>query len=300
MRNRDLKRVTVLAIAGVFVLTACAPDIEVESSRGALLAVPAVPAGWTAVAGAAKAASSCWVRTVAAGKQYVCAADLRGARIATAHGAFKAGTPPRTAAFLLTSFGTLCSSATPAGMSLAFCANLSFFSRSGSYSGTAFPYKTPESALPQCIGYETSNPAHAGYMRILSIWPDRGYLDIGPYDGNLAAQTGLEAYGSAPTIIGGVDPADPGPPDHLFLINSTSIARTMLAAADLDRSGSRETLMLFSGPATTAAGEAVLRSFGADRVMNVDGGSSYSLRLPGISCVGPCPTLPNVLVVSSP
>ena len=227
MNYRGVKKsLSVVAIAAVSAAPACAPDVEVESSRAAL---STQPTGWSTVPGAAKAATNCWSRTVAAGKQFVCAADLRRARIETAHGALKAGTPPRTAAFLLTPFGTLCNSTAPIGMSLAFCANLSFFSRSASYSSTAFPYKTPDSGVPLCIGFETTNPAHNGYMRILSVWPDRAYLDIGPYDGTLSAQIGLEAYGSAPTIIGGVDPADPRPTDHPFAINSASVARTMLA-----------------------------------------------------------------------
>lgn len=102
-----------------------------------------------------------------------------------------------------------------------------------------------------------------GQKLILELWPD--HADI-----SLLTQATLY-LSSAPDILGGLHEEARKSPDK-------PVGRTFVGVADADQDGRYESLLIFNTQsATQAAAAEVLRSFGAAKVMMLDGGGSTQL-----------------------
>lgn len=107
--------------------------------------------------------------------------------------------------------------------------------------------------------------------RMLELWPDHARIS------NLTAEN--LAGSNAPDILGGLS-------EDADRASGDLIGRTFAAVEDSDGDGIAETVLIFSSKTTRAADAAgVLRSFGADEVIMLDGGDSAQLM---------CNNLPQV------
>jgi hypothetical protein len=131
-------------------------------------------------------------------------------------------------------------------------------------------------------------------VKNLHIWPDRQYAAIGSMGCAPADFSALEAYGSAPDIIGGLD-TDYSKWKYL------TIERTFFGVHDGTGDGTRETLLIYtSGWASQSYAEKQLRDFGADEVVMYDGNESTQLVVDGSLKISASRQLPNALVVYAP
>jgi hypothetical protein len=124
---------------------------------------------------------------------------------------------------------------------------------------------------------------------MLEIWKDRA---------DITELTRDNLYNSnAPNIIGGLtEDANRGP--------STATGRTFVGVQDANNDGQFETILIFnSGSSKQLEAADTLRSFGAGKVMMLDGGGSTQLICEGqpyvVSSDTPPRTLPQTLAVSA-
>jgi hypothetical protein len=142
----------------------------------------------------------------------------------------------------------------------AFCVvNGGFFYLPDSPTRLAFPMKVDGQLLTDGYGINE----YPDQKLMLEIWPDR--LDINPL-----TPEALRAS-SAPNILGGLT-------EEANKKGKFALGRTFVGIADTNGDGLNETVFVFSTLTSTQADAAqVLRSFGASKVMMLDGGESTQL-----------------------
>lgn len=114
-------------------------------------------------------------------------------------------------------------------------------------------------------GYEKNN--FSTQRLLLRLWQDRADI-IGLSKDNLY-------YSNAPNIVGGLTEDALKSPDKY-------VARTFVGISDRDGDGAYETVLIFNSKAARQAdAAAVLRDFGAYKVMMLDGGGSTQLYCQG-------------------
>lgn len=118
---------------------------------------------------------------------------------------------------------------------------------------------------------------------ILEIWPDHVNIEK-------LSKTAL--YGSsAPDIVAGLTEDASKSPSHF-------VARTFVGILDQDQDGAFETLLIFNTMTARQSDAAdVLRSFGAARVMMLDGGGSTQLICDGESLISSDRLIPQAIGV---
>ncbi len=163
----------------------------------------------------------------------------------------------------------------------AFCiTNGQFFSAGDDRAALAFPLKAGGKMVSD--GYARNAYPHQKLM--LEIWRDRA--DIVPL-----SEEALRAS-SAPDILAGLSEDASGRRPN------RSTGRTFVGLDDRNHDGEFETILIFSSKIarkTEAAG--VLRRFGADKVMMLDGGGSTQLICQGRSYVSASREIPQTIAV---
>lgn len=169
-----------------------------------------------------------------------------------------------------------------AGDSQAFClVNGAFFSTNDDPAPLAFPLKNDGKVVSQ--GYAADE--YADQKLILEIWPD--HARISPLTAEALTSS------SAPQILGGLsEDADKDP--------SALIGRTFAGVLDNDGDGQAETVLIFTSKTSRQADAAgVLRAFGAQQVIMLDGGESTQLICRNTPYVYSNRSLPQVIGISS-
>jgi len=165
----------------------------------------------------------------------------------------------------------------------AFCiTNGQFFSTKDNPTQFSFPLKADGKIISE--GSEIRNPDH---NLILEIWGDKA--NIGP----LTRETLYSS--SAPNIIAGLS-------EQANKEMNNRVGRTFVGIDDNNGDGKFEIILIFnSAKATQQEATTVLRSFGADKVMMLDGGGSTQLICRGKTYVPSKDSrkIPQTLVVNS-
>lgn len=162
----------------------------------------------------------------------------------------------------------------------AFCvSNGSFFYMPETPTRLPFPLKKDGKLLTDGYGQEQ----YPGQMLMLELWP--GYADIRPL-------TAEDLYQStAPDILGGL--AEDANKRAKF-----SVGRTFAGVQDFDGDGKMEILYLLNSQTHTQSTAAqVLRDFGAQKVMMLDGGGSTQLLCQGKDMISSERLIPQVVAV---
>jgi hypothetical protein len=142
----------------------------------------------------------------------------------------------------------------------AFCVtNGTFFYMPEYPTRLAFPLKVQGELITEGWGIDT----YIDQKLILELWPDRANIQ------DLSEQA---LYASeAPDILGGLT-------EQANKRAKYAVGRTFIGLDDRDRDGERETILILNTQtATQSSAAAVLRDFGAERVMMLDGGGSTQL-----------------------
>lgn len=142
----------------------------------------------------------------------------------------------------------------------AFCAtNGQFFYMPEYPTRLSFPIKVNGVVVTDGWGINT----YIGHHLILQLWDDRA---------DIVELNQESLYGSdAPNAIGGLT-------EEANKRAKFSVGRTFIGINDRDQDGSYETILIFNTLSATQAGAAEsLRSFGAKKVMMLDGGGSTQL-----------------------
>jgi hypothetical protein len=142
----------------------------------------------------------------------------------------------------------------------AFCVtNGSFFYMPEYPTRLAFPLKVNGQMITEGWGVNT----HPGEHLILELWDDHA---------NIQAMTQASLYASgAPHVLGGLT-------EEANKRIKYAVGRTFVGVADRDQDGVFETvLILTTRTALQSSAAAVLREFGAEQVMMLDGGGSTQL-----------------------
>ena len=164
----------------------------------------------------------------------------------------------------------------------AFCiTNGQFFNMPETPTRLAFPLKVDGRIVSDGYGIDD----HAGHQLMLEIWPDRV---------NIAELTPESLHAStAPDIIGGLD-------EEANKRAKKFVGRTFTGVDDRDGDGRDETLLIFSTLTArqTDAAE-VLRGFGADKVMMLDGGGSTGLICEGKDYVASDRFIPQAVGIAA-
>ncbi|MCL1468272.1 phosphodiester glycosidase family protein [Argonema galeatum] len=163
----------------------------------------------------------------------------------------------------------------------AFCiTNGQFFSDDTKPStNLAFPVKVNGKIISD--GYAGESEYTTEKLK-LEIWNYRA--DITAFNGKISLYSS-----SAPNLIVGLKE------DADKLINK-EVGRTFLGVKDGDANGDYETILIFNSRASTQAHAAfTLRSFGADKVIMLDGGGSTQLLCQGESYVTSRRTVPQTI-----
>jgi hypothetical protein len=166
----------------------------------------------------------------------------------------------------------------------AFCiTNGQFFSTNDDPTKLAFPLKKDGKVLSD--GYGISEYPNQKLM--LEIWGDRVGIQTLTKEALYAS--------SAPDIIAGLtEDANKSPDEY--------VGRTFVGIDDADRDGNYETVLIFNS-LTSRQGDAagILRGFGAERIIMLDGGGSTQLTCKDTSYVSSSREIPQTLAtVSSP
>jgi hypothetical protein len=124
----------------------------------------------------------------------------------------------------------------------------------------AFPLKVDGTVVTDGWGIDT----YPDQKLLLELWGDHA---------DITDLTQQSLYGStAPDLLGGLT-------EEANKRMKYSVARTFVGVADRDQSGSYETVLVFNSASSLQSGAAdVLRSFGAEKVMMLDGGGSTQLK----------------------
>lgn len=164
----------------------------------------------------------------------------------------------------------------------AFCVNTGEFFYMPEYpTRLAFPLKKDGVRVTDGFGYNT----YEGHHMMLELWPDRA--DINPL-------TPERLQGStAPNIISGLS-------EEANKRAKQYTGRTFVGVDDRDGNGTYEILLIVSTRSARQVDAAqVLRSFGADKVMMLDGGGSAQLYCRGEAYVYSERLLPQVIGVKA-
>ena len=217
---------------------------------------------------------------------YIQVIDLsQGARLKFLHGQITeprpvkgayGGADPRMTSLLLQTYWSKAS-----GLDKhAFCVTNGLFFYMPEYpTRLAFPLKVNGTIITDGWGVQT----YPGQKQILELWDD--HADI----------TGLSSRtlnsSTAPNLIGGLT-------EEANKRIKYSVGRTFVGVADLDKDGSFETVLLFNSSSSLQSDAAgMLRSFGAQKVMMLDGGGSTQLLCKSGWYIRSDRPLPQVLAV---
>lgn len=169
----------------------------------------------------------------------------------------------------------------------AFCiTNGQFFStNSQPATNLAFPVKVNGKVISDGYAGESEYPTE---KLMLEINSDRA--DITPFNGKISLYSS-----SAPNLIVGLK-------ENADKFMYKELGRTFVGVKDSDSNGTYETILIFNSTAATQAhATEMLRSFGADKVIMLDGGGSTQLICQGESYITSTRTIPQMLgVVSAP
>jgi hypothetical protein len=168
----------------------------------------------------------------------------------------------------------------------AFCiTNGQFFSTNDNPTKLAFSLKKDGVIVSDGYAVAGVNEEYPGQKLMLEIWSDKA--DIRPL-----SQSNLLSS-SAPNIIAGLtEDADKGP--------SSNVGRTFVGVADINGDGFYEVILIFnSGNSTQNMAASVLRSFGAEKVIMLDGGGSTQLICEGQSHISSSRSIPQTLAVKA-
>lgn len=212
------------------------------------------------------------------GSDYMCAVDLRHAHVRTAHGSIY----PGSESFYRNSvwnYWSSVSSPDPVWGRKVVAVNTSFFNTGTNPAEISFPLKTDESSTPLTNGKDCDAVRNYSlYRKLLHVWNDRGYADIGDYLCTSASdKAALSSYGSAPNIIGGLDVSYPkGGTDN----------RTFFGVLDTNGDFQYETLLIYStkGNVTQTYAASQLSAFGEGKtvkIMMFDGSGSSQMVVDG-------------------
>jgi len=164
----------------------------------------------------------------------------------------------------------------------AFClSNGGFFSTRDDPAKLAFPLKVGGEVISDGYGSDE----YPGQQLMLEIWEQRA--DIVPLSGEAL-------YGSsAPDLIGGLSA---GADKEV----TKTMGRTFIGLADADGDGSYEIFLVFNSLTSTQPAAAdILRSFGAEKVIMLDGGGSAQLICRGKTYVASSREIPQTIAVLS-
>jgi hypothetical protein len=142
----------------------------------------------------------------------------------------------------------------------AFCVTNGLFFYMPEYpTRLAFPLKVDGNLITDGWGVQT----YPGQKLILELWDDHAAIT------RLSSQ--VLNISTAPNLIGGLT-------EEANKRIKYSVGRTFVGVADRNNDGSLETVLVFNSSSSLQSGAAeVLRSFGADQVMMLDGGGSTQL-----------------------
>ncbi len=197
---------------------------------------------------------------------YVQVVDLsQGARLELMHGQITeprpdkgayGGADPRMTSLPIQNYWSKASGLDPN----AFCVTNGLFFYMPEYpTRLAFPLKVNGNIVTDGWGVQT----YPGQKLLLQLWDD--HADITELSSQLLNST------SAPNVIGGLT-------EEANKRIKYSVGRTFVGVANPDESGSYQTLLVFNSSSSLQSGAAdVLRSFGAEKVMMLDGGGSTQL-----------------------
>jgi photosystem II stability/assembly factor-like uncharacterized protein len=161
----------------------------------------------------------------------------------------------------------------------AFCiANGQFFSTNNDPTPLAFPLKKDGTITSDGYGSTSEYP---GQLLMLELWSNRA---------DIRSLSKDNLYGSsAPNVLGGLsESADKGV--------YTYTGRTFVGVDDADGNGTYETVLIFvSKYSRQVDAAAVLRGFGADKVMMLDGGNSTQLICKDTSYATSTRTIPQTI-----
>ena len=161
----------------------------------------------------------------------------------------------------------------------AFCiTNGQFFSPNPDPTPLAFPLKKNGVILSD--GYDSDNPIYGQKLLMLEIWGNRA---------DIRALTKNALYSSsAPNILGGLSEDYPK--------GATNTGRTFAGIDDTDGNGTYDKIFIFNSKSASQTNAArVLRDFGADKVIMVDGGGSTQLNCRGTTYVSSTRTIPQTI-----
>jgi hypothetical protein len=164
----------------------------------------------------------------------------------------------------------------------AFClSNGAFFSTNDDPAPLAFPLKSDDKLISQ--GYGASE--YPDQKLMLEIWSD--HAKISPLSGEALTSS------TAPQILAGLgEYADKNP--------SSLTGRTFMGVQDTNSDGKAETVFIFiSKTAKQSDAVAVLRSFGAEKLIMLDGGDSTQLICKNNPQVYSNRSIPQTVAVSS-
>jgi hypothetical protein len=164
--------------------------------------------------------------------------------------------------------------------SRAFCvSNGSFFYMAESPTRLAFPLKVEDKVLTDGFGYNT----FPEQKLMLELWEDHAV--IAPF-------TKEELYGStAPNIIAGLK-------EDASKSSKNAVGRTFVGISDRDGNGRFETILILNTSTALQSDVAqVLRDFGANKVMMLDGGGSTQLICQDKSIIESDRLIPQAIAV---
>jgi hypothetical protein len=156
------------------------------------------------------------------------------------------------------------------------------------------PNKQPDTNLAFPVKAE-GNVVSDGYAGKGEFPSQQLLLEVWENQADITAFTCSDALysSSAPNIIVGLAPdANKG--------IKKEVGRTFIGIQDQNADGKYETILIFNSPASSQPHAAeVLKAFGAEKVMMLDGGSSSQLMVQGTSYVKSSRTIPQTIGVVS-
>ena len=148
---------------------------------------------------------------------------------------------------------------------------------------TRLPFPLKKSGMLLTDGYGINE--FPGQKLLLELWSDQ--MDIIPLTDTALYQS------SAPDILGGLTEEARKSPDR-------AVGRTFLGISDENKNGTYESLMIFNTKSATQKNAAeVLRSFGAEKIMMLDGGGSTQLICKGKSLIESERLIPQAIGVAA-
>ena len=155
---------------------------------------------------------------------------------------------------------------------------------SATITNLAFPVKANGTIISDGYAGESE---FASQKLMLAIWTDRAEIS--------AFQGKNSLYSSAPNIIVGLS-------ENANKSINKNLGRTFMGVLDRDFNGIHETVLIFNSSDSTQFHAAeILKKFGADKVVMLDGGGSSQLLAQGKNYITSARTIPQTIgVVSAP